>query len=105
MPCSGPRGPRLLRSASSASAMASASGLISITDRSAGTASIDRLDPPQVQLGDLPRGVAARRHPLLELGGGGFLERERGRPAPAGCRRSRAERRQVQRAFSMALLL
>src|SRR5437867_6733780 len=36
IPCSGPRGPRLLRSVSSRSAMASASGLISITLWSAG---------------------------------------------------------------------
>ncbi len=36
IPCSGPRGPFALRSASSASAIASASGFVSITERSAG---------------------------------------------------------------------
>ena len=36
MPCSGPRGPLLLRSASSRSAIVNASGFVSITLRSAG---------------------------------------------------------------------
>ena len=42
------------------------------------TAAIDVLDPPQVQLGDLPRRVAAGRHPVLQLRGGDFFERKRG---------------------------
>ena len=40
---------------------------------------IDLLDPAQIELGDLPGGVSARRHPLGELRGSGFLERKRGR--------------------------
>jgi len=38
---------------------------------------VARVDPRQILLGELARRGAADAHPLLELGDGGFLERER----------------------------
>ena len=52
MPCSGPRTLPALRSASSWSAMASASGLVSMIARSSGPLAVQRLDARQIQLGD-----------------------------------------------------
>ena len=76
MPWSAPRGPRLLRSASRRSAIASASGFSSITLWSAGTTAIDRVDARDVLLGQRTRRVPAGLHPLLEVGDRRFLERE-----------------------------
>ena len=78
MPCSGPRGPFAFRSASSASAIASASGLVSMTERSCGPARSSALDALEVGLGDQPRAALARRHLLLQLGDRRLLEREGG---------------------------
>ena len=53
---------------------------IDLDDRSQlGSAPVDLLDPFQIQVRQLPGGVTARCHPLLELGRGGFLERKRRR--------------------------
>ncbi len=46
------------------------------------TAPVDLVDAPEIQLGDLARRIAPRRHPRLELRGGDFFERERGRGGP-----------------------
>ena len=79
MPCSGPRAPCAFRSASSASAIAQRVG-IDFDDRAQRRpAAIDRLDALQIQLGQLPRRVAPARHPVLQLRGGRFFERERRR--------------------------
>ena len=79
MPCSGPRGPLALRSASSASAIATASGLTSMTERSVGPA-VDRLDAREVRLGQRAGGVRAGAHRRLELGDRRLLELERRGP-------------------------
>ena len=68
MPCSGPRGPFALRSASSASAIVRASGLISMTGAQRRT-TIDRSDrfASRYEIDELPRGITAVAHPLLQL--------------------------------------
>ena len=77
MPCSGPRGPCALARRPERVAMAQRVR-IDLDDRSQRRSlPIDLLDPVQVELGDLSRGVSSRRHPLGELGGGRFLERKR----------------------------
>ena len=79
MPCSGPRGPLALRSASSASAIAPASGL-TLDDRAQRRPrAIDRSDPRQIQIDQPPRCVAAALHPLLKLLDGDLVELERRR--------------------------
>ncbi len=68
MPCSGPRGPRLLRSASRLSAMASASGLSSMTLCERWPAAVDRLDAGRIFLDQRSRGVLTGLHALLQIG-------------------------------------
>ena len=65
MPCSGPRGPFSWRSLSSASAMASASGLISMTELIAGPRLSISLMRVEIFSRDGARGVFARLHPSL----------------------------------------
>ena len=62
------------RSRSSASAIASASGFISITARSVGPLRIERLDPLDIRLHQLPGGALPRLHRRLELGNGLLLQ-------------------------------
>ena len=76
IPCSGPRTLPALRSASSASAIVSASGFVSITARSSGPRRLSRLDPREIELGDAAGRVAARLHRALQLVDGDLVELE-----------------------------
>ena len=77
MPCSGPRGPLLLRSASSASAIASASGLSSMMLRSAGPRRSSASIRARYFSDERTRRVLARRHALLQVGDRRLFELER----------------------------
>jgi hypothetical protein len=77
MPCSGPRTRPAFRSASSSSAMRSASGFRSITELIAGPPLSIASMRAQVLLGDGPRGVLARPHALLNGCHRRLLELER----------------------------
>ena len=87
MPCSGPRTRPLLRSASRRSAIASASGLISMTLCSAGPGAIDRVDAGEVLLDQRARRLLPGLHPLLQVGDRRLFEVERARAAAARRRR------------------
>ena len=77
MPWSGPRGPFALRSASSASAIARASGFVSMTLRSSGPCRSRAAMRAEVRLGQAPRRQLARGHPLLEVRDRRLVELER----------------------------
>ena len=67
-PCSGPRGPRLLRSASSPSAIVERVGIELDHAAQSRAAAIDRLDAREILLRQRSRGFLARLHALLEIG-------------------------------------
>jgi len=77
MPCSGPRGPFALRSASSAAACPSASGLASSTDRSAGPFRSSSSIRWRYAVTSEARGVLPRLEACLQPGDGRLLELER----------------------------
>ena len=95
MPCSGPRGPFSASLPSRASAMAGASGFVSMTLRSSGPRRSRCCDAVEIGSGQCGRRERALPHPLLEVRDGGFLEleRRRGGRCVAAQERSRSSSR------------
>ena len=74
MPCSGPRGPRLLRSASSPSAIVERVGIDLDHAAQRRAAAIDRFDAREILLRQRARRFLARLHALLQVGDGRLVD-------------------------------